>query len=270
MKSLAKYHDFLSGFEGREKELERVIRYDIYTVMYYRTNLAIHSPRVAAQVLELADQLHEVFGDQFVPDRAVTTALVHDDAEVVFGDIQAGNKSKMTEAQLAEVAAAEKAAIIKIGERWPTHVGEYVYTDLLHSAATVDTLEAKIVKFIDKFDAFGEALHEVYAGNTCFTTNVVNEYGTIPIPPDYYVSWITKFHSENPELAGKLAAIAPLFTIPKTLNWEEIALNSKPHTGESLDRPSGYPHYDWWKTTIRKYNPAEDKNLLVQKEFATT
>jgi 5'-deoxynucleotidase YfbR-like HD superfamily hydrolase len=268
MSLLDLYTHRLDAFVGRDADLRAIERYNLYKVMYYRTNLEIHSKRVASQVLELSSKLHEIFGNEFLPDRAITTALVHDDAEIVFGDVQAGNKSKMTEAQLAEVVEAEKVAIAKIGERLPKSVGEYVYTDLLQSMADVTTTEAKIVKFIDKYDAFGEALHEVYGGNQCFTTNVVNEYGTIPIPPDYYVSWITKFHAEEPELASRLKMVALIFAIPETLDWKELSRTSKPHTRESLSVPTGYAHYDWWKNVIRKYDPNEDANLLIQKEFA--
>lgn len=64
--------------------------------MMYRTNLYTHSYRVAAIVHALNPFAEKVFGKAYDERKAEILALVHDDAEIVFGDVQLGNKSRMT------------------------------------------------------------------------------------------------------------------------------------------------------------------------------
>lgn len=61
-------------------------------------------------------------------------------------------------------------------------IEKYVYKDLLFESAEHSTLESMIVSYADKYDAYGEAVHEIFAGNHYFTTHVINEYGKIPTP----------------------------------------------------------------------------------------
>lgn len=267
---IEKYQEILAAFPGRNEAMRMILRYSIYKVMYYRTDILTHATRVAFMLAELAPRLQHILGPDFNVERSLVLALVHDDAEIVFGDIQAGNKSKMTDAQLREVADAEEKAIEKIAQQFPKKIGNYNYKELLQDATAMETLDAQVVKYLDKYDAFGESLHEVFAGNTCFTTNVVNEYGTIPLPTDYYVSWITKFHQDKRQLAQQLQGAGVIFSIPQTLDCKEVAKNHTLHSLQTLIIPTNYPHYDWWKSTLLKQGrDDEEKRLLTQKEFGS-
>ncbi len=261
------YLERLATFEGRDEDLVRIERYSLYPTMFYRTNLLRHSRRVGRMTAEVVSASKEILGATFDGERAIALALVHDDAEIVFGDIQAGNKSKMTEEQLKEVELAEQRAIDEVIKRFPEYLGSYRYQDLLKEGADLTSLESRVVKCIDKFDAFGEALHEVYAGNTAFTTNVVNEYGTIPIPPDYYVSWYQEFYKKHPNLEI-FQKIGTPFTKAEDKPFREMVKQGVPHTSSSIGIPSGYPHYDWWKDILtRAFQDDEISFLTTQKEF---
>lgn len=186
MKSVASQVDIFKNFTGRESDLRSITRYDLYDVMLYRTNLYTHSHRVAALVRAMSMSADATFGESYDPRKAEILAYVHDDAEIIFGDVQAGNKSKMTPDQLAAVLAAEVQAIDGISARYPETIEKYVYRELLLETIDKNSIEAQLVCYADKYDAMGEAMHEVVAGNHSFATNVVNEYGTIPTPLEYY------------------------------------------------------------------------------------
>ena len=51
------YEEYFKDFPRRRERLEKVVRYRIYQTMFYRTNLAQHSKRVAWQTQALLDML---------------------------------------------------------------------------------------------------------------------------------------------------------------------------------------------------------------------
>lgn len=259
--------DIFTEFIGRENDLRTLQRYDLYPVMLYRTNLFTHSHRTAALVRALNPLAQQIFGTQYDPKRAEILALVHDDAELVFGDIQAGNKSKMTAAQLREVEDAERAAIYERAAQSPRKVGGYLYIDLLADAMDHMTLESQVVSYADKYDALGEALHEVYAGNPHFTVNVVNEYGRIPTPPEYYYEYFQKFPGKFPDLEPMLALSSPMLEPVTLQDYSQVVIGRQPHDQESIRQPVGDHHYDTWKRIIIADTiPEVVRDLYVPKE----
>src|SRR6476646_7082843 len=114
-------------FKGRNDALRSVTRYSIYKVMFYRTNLYTHSLRTAALVRAINPAAQKVFGGRYDPFKAEIMAYVHDDAEIIFGDVVAGNKREMSAAQLQAVWDAEARAIEEIANRFPNQVAEYNY-----------------------------------------------------------------------------------------------------------------------------------------------
>ena len=67
----------------------RITRFSLYKVMFYRSNLFNHAWHVAWLVDEIAPFAMKKF-PQFDSEKAQMLALVHDDAEIIIGDIQAG------------------------------------------------------------------------------------------------------------------------------------------------------------------------------------
>ena len=257
----------LDHFVGRTEALARVTRYSLYDVMFYRSDLVTHSKHVCWIVTAMAPYVKLAF-PAFELAKAQLAALVHDDAEIITGDEQMGNKLKMTQRQLDELANRERRAIAELAARFPEFVGPYRYRDLLDSVHSVDCIEAIVVKFADKMDAFGEALHEVFGGNPVFATNVTNQYGTITTPFEYYIPYLGSFPQQFPQLTLLFENDFPLFQAPTVLDFAAIARRSRPHTVESLRQKTGYRHYDCWKEIIQHYADEEElNNLSIQKEF---
>jgi 5'-deoxynucleotidase YfbR-like HD superfamily hydrolase len=87
------YSLLFTDFKNREEDLRKITRYQNYSVMFYRTNLFTHSKRVAWLVQEMIPFAQATWQD-FNGQKAKFLALVHDDQEIIMGDIPAGNKSK--------------------------------------------------------------------------------------------------------------------------------------------------------------------------------
>ena len=147
-----------NGFTGRTEELKKVKRFSFCKIMMYQTDLDIHSQRVfwiAEALLPFAVKSL----NNFDPEKARTLALVHDDAEIVTGDVQLGDKLKMTSEQLQTVHDNEAEAVLKLSERFPKTINNYRYQELLNHALHKDCIEAQFVSYCDKLDAFGETFH---------------------------------------------------------------------------------------------------------------
>lgn len=257
----------LETYTGREDELRRITRYSLYPVMLYRTNLWNHSRRVGWLVCEINPYAIKVFKDSYDPNQAFSLALVHDDAEIITGDVQAGNKSKMSQKELAQIDLKEKQAVDLLSQRFPKKLGQCNYKDLLTAALEKQSLEAQVVMLADKLDAFGETLHEIFAGNNCFVTNVVNEYGTIPTPYEYYMAYLTNFTHRYPQMLPLFNQKAWFFHIPEQRNFKEICNQSTQHTKKSFKARKGYSHYDeWLKVVMKRCTPQELTELYLPKE----
>lgn len=268
MSSEHSFSDIFKNFTGREDDLRSITRYSLYDVMFYRTNLLTHSERVAALVRAINPAAMRAFGADYDPKKAEIMAHVHDDAEIIFGDVQAGNKSRMTKEQLAAVHAAEKSAIDEIANRFPTSVGGYSYKQLLSETADKDTTEAQIVCYADKYDAMGEAMHEIYAGNQRFATNVVNEFGSIPTPLEYYADYFANVRRKLPRIGVLLDTAEAIFAPVEMPPFREIVQNGTPHTVESLKIPTQQIHYDNWLTVMLADSCEEVvHDLYAQKEY---
>lgn len=265
-----KYPDIFANFVGREDDLRRIVRYHIYSPMYYRSNLFTHSKRVLWLLQSILPLVEQVFGGRFDSTKAQIMAVIHDDLEIVMGDVQAGHKNKMSPEQLAVVAAQEEKATATMAARFPFSVAGYDYGELLRECQEVNTLEAKVLKYVDRFDAFGEALHEVHAGNRAFTTYSVHpELGKIELPVIFYQQVFANFSKKYPELAVLLSLPEPMFVIPAQFEMEKIVSQGKPHTKESVFVPANYAPYNVWKNIILAANdPEECENLFRQKERA--
>jgi 5'-deoxynucleotidase YfbR-like HD superfamily hydrolase len=259
--------DYFKHFIGRDDALRKVTRYSLKEIMLYRTDLYTHSHRTAALVRAMNPIAAAVFGESYDPIKAELMALVHDDAEIIFGDVQAGNKSKMTTAQLAEVRKAEANAIDEIVRRFPRQVAGYSYEQLLRDYAGYTSLEAQAVCYADKYDGMGEALHEVHGGNPYFANGTVNEYGKIPDPVNFYAAIFQNFGSQFPAMEPLLATQFAMFEPMPLKDRREVAEAGKLHTADSLAAPTGDWHYDtWMRIVLADTNDEVCQALYTQKE----
>jgi len=253
-----------NNFTGREQALKSILRYSLYKPVYYRSSVYDHSLRVSWMIQALQPIIASA--SPLDHERCVMLALIHDDIEMVIGDIQMGNKARMTREQLADVARQEQEAINVLEQRFPKTLGGYDYAQLLHEAIDVQTPEAKLMKYADKFDGFCEALHELYAGNAAMTINVVNEYGTIPTPYEYYIPFFRQYHADHPEFSFNHTH--PFFQPPEEINVNLIAERGSLHTEGSIQELVSHPQYDWWKRVVlEQADQQQQKFYSTQKEL---
>ncbi len=260
----------LALFPGRTEALSKITRYSLYQVMFYRTDLLTHSRRVCWIMQELIREIAPFLTTEINHEKALLLALIHDDAEIVMGDIQAGNKSKMSLEQLKEVEDAERNAIKNLAEQFPPTILGFTYIDLLTEITEKRSFESQLLQFADKADAFGEALHEIFGGNYVFAQRVTNEYGEIPTPLEYYIDYFSQYSKKFPETGNLLAETqtGSMMYNSELKDFYTIAVTKTPHTPESLQNMADYPQYEWWKNVIMNAGGREESlKLTTQKEY---
>lgn len=252
-----------SQFIGREQALQKIIRYHRYSPMYYRSNLWQHSHRLSWMIEEMAPVIQSVYPN-FKKEEAQLIAHVHDDLEIVLGDIMLGEKLSYTDEQKKALDEKERAAIDAVSNMFPSRVGEYTYKNFLlrYQNLNANDLEAVVVKYCDKYDAFGEALHEIFAGNKIFT----RAYEAHLISPiDAYLSILQTFEHKYPLFQPLRKTQHPFFLAPLTVDPVPLAEKGKLHTTESIQLPSEYMPYEIWKKIVLTQGGEEGKNWLTTK-----
>ena len=260
-------HDIdLTAFAGRADAMRTVWRYSGYVDMYYRTYILSHSERIFHLFTRLyTDGVFAPIAHLIDPRRIQVLSLVHDDTEIITGDYQSVTYLFMSADELDGIGSEEDRAVALLAARYPREVAGYIYEDLLHEIIHKTTLEAQIVKYLDHVDGYAEALHEIYAGNICFTTKPLTEYGRVPIPPDYYIPRFDDPHCIYPLLAPHLPVLDHVFFKKfERLDFESIVLTRSPHTWESWRTDTGYPPYDAWRSILREtLSPPEIADTLL-------
>lgn len=248
--NMKSYDEYFQDFFGRTERLKNIIRYHIYPTMFYRTDLAQHSKRVAWQTLALLDMLPATTRASLNEERILLMAWLHDDHEIIAGDHQSGNEKHLTKKQFADLSQKEIQAVEQLSKEFPENIGNYIYRDLLTEAVKVDTLESQIIKLADKIEGFGEALHEVFGGNEAFSKGIIDPdyHKEISAPPIYYGRYFDMLFDKLPLLRPFASFLTPPLvsaTISDDIN--EMSRGRSPHTRTSLDSPTGYAPYDYWK-----------------------
>jgi len=91
---------------NREKELENIKRFSDYKIMFYRDNVLRHSKRVVLLLKEVMPKIKKAIPN-FNEKLSLVMAKVHDDPEMITGDITLYQKGKMNAIQLKEVEKNE-------------------------------------------------------------------------------------------------------------------------------------------------------------------
>ena len=231
---------------GYREDSEAIIRYARLNPMFYRTNDYSHSFRVLWLLEEVLPYAVKVIPN-FNPEKARAEAPIHDLVELITGDIQLDEKRKMTKEEKLELDKKEAEAIEFFSAYFPKEINGFNLRELLYNAKDKDTPEAQLVSLVDKRDGWGEAMHEVYAGNELFI-EVVRSYDEKHFIPR----------------KGKWPLIKDLFEIdhpflndPVELDYEAIAERGIFHTLKSIYQESSNPAYDLWrKITIARDGPS--------------
>lgn len=242
----------------REMKLKEIYRYSFFDVVYYRSNLWMHTHRVLWLLEELMPIAKKYI--EFDEEKARALALVHDDPEMLTGDIQAIVKSRMTKEEQTKMEEDDMKAIDEIAKSYPEFINGYSYRELLKHSAKKDCIEAKLVSYVDKMDAYCESLHELYAGNLSLLRSVV-----------FYANALPLFPIKFPELKEMLSSKESTLTFitdqisPGEIKYENYKNFNKPHSAESLEINTDFPFYKTWKDIVIKKGKIDW--LVKQKEF---
>ncbi|HEX4104106.1 MAG TPA: YfbR-like 5'-deoxynucleotidase [Candidatus Paceibacterota bacterium] len=250
-------------YPNRKIKLEKILRYHAFDTMFYRTNDWIHSLRVRW----LAEELLPVARSHFKnidSERATCLALVHDDAEMIMGDVQAGHKAIMSPRALSNVHHNEERAISLLAKRHPIKVdGKYDYGKLLLEIYQKKTVEAQLVSYADKLDGYCESLHEVYAGNYSLLRSIL-------FYTDFFARTDKTLPKLKPMFSDKRSALTDLkkYLQERYIKFSNYRSFGKPFTMRSIKLPSQFPFYDRWrKITINRGGRQGLMALIVQREF---
>lgn len=259
-------------WKEREADLKKVLRFHDpkhrFEVMFYRTNLLVHTQRVPLIIEELIPMAIN-HCTSFDPKLALLIGKHHDDPELVAkrGDMSFQLKLKMEEEdhtglQRATLKREEIQAINKIARFYPSRIEGYSFKEILMHALLKDRFEAQIHSLADKWEGCCESLHEGFAGNTVFFEPVLN----------YYFKFFTERHERLPLLKSlfKEGFQNPFLQFP-TFSLMELFDKGKrpttPHTKELLALNSNIPAYEAWKRITLEGFPNGLELLTTQVEF---
>lgn len=249
----------LEKFIGREEKLKEIYRFSMVGFSRYRSNLWYHGLRVAFLTVELC-KIATKLGFKLDAEYARVLSLVHDDAEMVTGDVQLGHKQHMSRKQLAELDKQEGLAIEKLSEEFPEKVGNYVYKELLLDAFHKTSLEAQVMKYADRLDAYGESLYELLSGNLLFVYLTLSYHRTLNTYPKIYPNLVRLLCYEdspltNFDLRGDMQNILKK-------NYELVG---KSYKRESRIIPTDFLFYNIWKQLQLDNLGEEGVRLLVEE-----
>lgn len=252
--------DFSEFPAEREQKLKDIYRFSLFETFFYRSNLWMHTHRVFWLIEELLPVAQKYL--QIDPEKTRVLALVHDDAEMITGDHQAGTKARMSTAELSQLDNEEEQAIGILSEKFPKQIHGYSYKELLLEALNKDSVEAQLVSYADKIDAQCESLHEVLAGNISALRSIM-----------FYTCAFALFPKKLPKLEplfenkeSPLTYLTDVTTPEKAFSNNFIHLN-KPHTEESLTKDTDFPFYNTWRRLVLEKGGNEGKSwLLAQRE----
>ena len=250
----------LQGFDGREEALSKIKRYihGNTKIMYYRTNDFMHSQRVLWHLEEALPKIQSVYDNLFDIGFARTLALVHDDAEIITGDVQLCDKERMSDAEKKILAEQERNAITLLIGMYDLRANGYDYGELLIAAKEKKILEAQFVSFFDKLDGAGEAWHEIWAGNKYFLPAAGGSNGQ-----GGYIRRLNEFPKKYPIMKNFFDRYPEYLT--QSFDFKFITEHGSPHTTESLQKDSCYVSYERWKNTIMKREGIE--KIVTKIEF---
>lgn len=250
------------GFKGRSKLLGDIKRYSMYEIMFFRTNVDLHTRRVQWIAEELSPFISK--DTKLDIEKLRILCRIHDDIEIITGDIQLGRKIyTMKKKELEIMEKEEENARGILATVWPEEIHRYNYRELLNEARDKKTLEAQIMKLADRLDAYCEALHEVYSGNTCFLKHPELPIGVNPVK--VYNRIICKTERKYPLIGHLLDSRHPLLSLPERIDQEEIAKRAELPRRESIREKTGNKHYDAWKEITINYGGNAGLRQLTEK-----
>lgn len=245
----------------REQALKEIYRYSLFEVMLYRSNIWEHCHRILWLAEEILPTIQKYISID--SEKVRVLAMVHDDEEMITGDIPAGVKAAMSPEEQKKMWKNEKNAADILAKKYPKEVAGYSYRALLTNSAEKDCVEAQLVSYLDKLDAYCESLHEVLAGNINFLRAAL-----------FYERALFSFPIKYPALKPLfVSSDASLFLFKNQYPTTKLPVKNyvhfnKPHTDASLSAKTDFPFYNVWRKVILKRAGKDGKQyLLKQREF---
>lgn len=256
-------NDYLErqGFDGRKEALRKVERWEKQTcfpVMFYRVNDLVHSTQVLWMLNEVkgyAISNLPAFDIKF----ASIYALVHDDAEILTGDVLGMKKSRMSIEELRNYEKREIEAIKTLCARWPKYIDGFSYNDLLMQAILKNRPETQLVSYLDKQTSLFEAWHEIFAGNKRFYQGFDGHK-----PPTRGTD-IGKLREKYVLIKPVLSCSHPFLSPFIAPDAEKHLAKGKPHTIDSIRIHRRFPHYDAWIEMILKRGGEQGLAWLIER-----
>lgn len=249
------------GFRGRSKLLGEIKRYSLYPTMFFRPSVDFHTKRMEWIAEELIPYLKDINLDH---EKLRVLCRIHDDPEIITGDHQLGRKLyTMKKEELDALDREEDKARVILANVWPKMLHGYNYYGLLREAKDKKTPEAQVMKLIDRLDAFGESLHEIYSGNSCFL-----KHPTIPEiinPVQTYIRVIGESLQKYPILLSLFDNRHPMLSLPKEIDQERIVSERQLPTPATIRQKTQNPHYDAWIDITLRRAGKSGINLLTNK-----
>lgn len=228
---------------NREVALKKVKRFSIYKRMIYRTNLFMHSKRTLWILKGIMPYVRKAY--QINEKKAEALALIHDDVEIITGDYQLALKLNFSEKQKMKLKNMEEQSVPQLVQFYGRDFLEFDYASLLLETIRKNTIESQIVSFCDKMDAFGEILHELFAGNEEFAEKKIGH-----VVSEEYRYYLVNLKEKFPLITKLFDINFLLFKPSKNINAKMIAENGFPHSVRTAYQDTGYFHYDYWKYII--------------------
>ncbi len=254
------HQELLKDFpKSREEKLRSIKRYSMFDVFYYRSTLWHHSLRV----FFLIDEFFKAFQNDlpgFDWNKARALALVHDDAEMITGDIQLGHKQHMTPEQLKALADNEALAIEELANGYPKEIAGYNYQELLLNILHKDIIEAQLVSYADKSDAYCESLHEVFGGNISGLRAVINYVGVLRAFKEQYPNLKPIFKNKTSFLST-----TDFYTDPWQVHKENYVYLGQPHKPETIRNQTQFILYNTWKNLVLDNLGTEGMEILTNQ-----
>jgi len=253
--------ELIPNFPGREESLQQVKRFRRLP-MCYRTNLDDHQRMVYWMTQELLEITAKKSYVEVNELEALTLAIVHDDAEMITGDLQYGDRLLMSEDEIERHENGERKAIESLVERYGDKVNGFSYGTMLSQALHKDTVVGQFVSYADKLVGFGESWHELYAGNKNFLIDLM--IGNTPTLT--YIDIFKNRKNKWPLLTEIFQQNNPLLNLPGKTDVVKITAEGKPHTKESLGLKTGNGIYDCYKEVLLRRGRERGKKILLEPE----
>ena len=249
------------NLKSREEELNSIMRYENFTsTMFYRASVLTHCWKVHALVKQMSEEISEEFFDKKLTN---TLALIHDDTEIIVGDILAQNKDNFSQAQKQEYEEKCNQAIPILVQNYSEFIEGFNYRELLELEEKNNTAECALVKFADKVDAYHEVCHEILAGNKEFLKEVTIK-GITYSPYQYTYDKMIRALNHLKQFidTSQLSLVNAIEYHP---NFNEFCEEGILHTRESLLKKQPLKSYQLWIETIKNIGGEELFKTLYTK-----